>query len=376
MSDRLGDRANEMSDRLGDRANETSDRLGDRANETSDPLGNRTATERRTTHPPLTPRDTQRLAEGVLDEVAKAIVGKRAALERVLAGILAGGHILLEDFPGVAKTLMATSFARVVGIEFSRIQFTPDLLPADITGSYVYDQARHEFEFRPGPLFANLVLGDEINRAPPKTQAALLEAMQEHQVSIENETHALEPPFIVIATQNPIEYEGTYPLPEAQLDRFMLRVRIGYPEKDDEWDIIERRISRRSDDVSLDQVVDAATVIGMQQSLEEVHVDGEVGRYLVSIVRATRTHPDVQIGASPRGALALLKLSRARAVLRGRDFVTPEDVKDVAVPALGHRLSLRPELWVRRVGGDEVVLGLLDSVPAPSVPHDAGKALR
>jgi MoxR-like ATPase len=365
-----------MSDRLGDRANETSDRLGDRANETSDPPGNRTATERRTTHPPLTPRDTQRLAEGVLDEVAKAIVGKRAALERVLAGILAGGHILLEDFPGVAKTLMATSFARVVGIEFSRIQFTPDLLPADITGSYVYDQARHEFEFRPGPLFANLVLGDEINRAPPKTQAALLEAMQEHQVSIENETHALEPPFIVIATQNPIEYEGTYPLPEAQLDRFMLRVRIGYPEKDDEWDIIERRISRRSDDVSLDQVVDAATVIGMQQSLEEVHVDGEVGRYLVSIVRATRTHPDVQIGASPRGALALLKLSRARAVLRGRDFVTPEDVKDVAVPALGHRLSLRPELWVRRVGGDEVVLGLLDSVPAPSVPHDAGKALR
>ncbi len=319
----------------------------------------------------LTLEETRRLSESVLDEVEKAIVGKRGALELVLSGALAGGHVLLEDFPGVAKTLMAVSFARVVGISFSRIQFTPDLLPADITGSFVYDQRENLFEFRQGPLFANLVLGDEINRAPPKTQAALLEAMQEGQVSVENETYRLTPPFLVMATQNPIEYEGTYPLPEAQLDRFMLRVRIGYPERDDEWKILSRRIERRADEVRLEQVVDSAMLTGMQRSLETVHVEESVGRYLVDIVRATRLDQDVQIGASPRGALALLKLSRARAVLSGRDFVTPEDVKDVAIPALGHRLSLRPELWVRQVGGDDVVRRLLDSVPAPSVEPGA-----
>ncbi len=301
----------------------------------------------------------------MLDEVERVVVGKRAALEQVLLGVVARGHVLLEDNPGLGKTLVARSFAQALGLEFRRVQFTPDLLPSDITGSYVYDQRDQKFEFRQGPLFTNLLLADEINRTPPKTQAALLEVMQEMQVSVEGTTFLLDPPFAVLATQNPIEYEGTYPLPEAQLDRFLLRVRMGYPARDDEGEMLRRRMSRRTDDVTVDQVVDKQQLIQVQEALETVHVDDGVTMYFVDLVEATRQHPQVLVGASPRGALALLKLSRGRALLDGRDYVTPQDVKDVAVPALGHRLTLRPETWVRRLTGDDVVAGILDTVPTP-----------
>jgi MoxR-like ATPase len=314
---------------------------------------------------------TRDLSSHVLDEVQKAIVGKRDALEMVLLGILSGGHILLEDFPGLAKTLIASCFAKTMGIDFNRIQFTPDLLPGDITGGFIYDQRDARFEFRKGPLFTNLLLGDEINRAPPKTQAALLEAMQERQVTVEGSTYQLDAPFIVIATQNPIEYEGTYPLPEAQLDRFMLRVGIGYPTADEEWEILDRRIERREDDVHLQQIVDAAGLLAMQASLERVFLSENVGRYIVALVTATRTDPEVQVGASPRGAIAVMKLSRAKAVVAGRDFVTPDDVKSVTVAALSHRLTLRPELWVRRVTGEQVVSRIVDRVPTPATEEDA-----
>ncbi len=319
---------------------------------------------------PLSLERTRDLALAALAEVGKVIVGKRDVLEGVLLGILGRGHILLEDFPGLAKTLIARCFADVLGIGFRRIQFTPDLLPSDITGSYIYDQRRGVFELREGPLFTNLLLGDEINRAPPKTQAAMLEAMQEGQVTIEEQTHVLREPFVVIATENPIEYEGTYPLPEAQLDRFMLRLGIGYPERDEEWEILRRRIERRRDEAALEVVVDADALIAMQRSLEDVHVSEAVGRYIVDVVAGTRSHPDVRVGSSPRGALAILKLARGRAMLEGRDFVTPEDVKAVAVPALCHRVALRPELWVRRVRPEDVVAEVLERVPAPP-PVDA-----
>jgi MoxR-like ATPase len=317
---------------------------------------------------------TRGAAEAVLDEVGRVIVGKREVLQLVLLGILARGHILLEDFPGLAKTLIARCFAQAIGIRFNRIQFTPDLLPADITGSLVYDQGRGSFEFRPGPVFANLLLGDEINRAPPKTQAALLEAMQEGQVTVEDTTHILEQPFVVIATQNPIEYEGTYPLPEAQLDRFMLRVDVGYPEREQEWEILRRRLDRRRDDVSLRAVIDGAELLRMQDSLEEVYVGEGIGHYIVDLVAATRTDPDVAVGASPRGALAVLKLARGSALLHGRDFVTPEDVKRVAVAALGHRLTLRPELWVKRVSGRDVVARVVRQVPTPPTEPEQARA--
>jgi MoxR-like ATPase len=306
-------------------------------------------------------------SQEILDEVEKAIVGKRDVLELVLMGMLAEGHVLLEDYPGLAKTLVARSFSEAIGIDFNRIQFTPDLLPADITGSSIYDQRNARFDFRKGPVFTNLLLGDEINRAPPKTQAALLEAMQEGQVSAEGVTYPLDPPFIVIATENPIEYEGTYPLPEAQLDRFMLRIGIGYPDRDDEWEILKRRIERRHDAVKITSVVDGPQLLEMQQGIEQVYVGPSVGYYIVDLVTATRESSEVQVGASPRGALALLKLSRCRAVMKARDFVTPDDVKHVAVAALGHRLTLRPELWVRRISGDDVVRGLLDKVPTPPI---------
>jgi MoxR-like ATPase len=302
----------------------------------------------------------------VLDEVERAIVGKRQALELVLLGFLADGHVLLEDYPGLAKTLIARSFAQVTDLRFTRIQFTPDLMPSDVTGSSIYNQRTADFEFRPGPIFTNLLLGDEINRAPPKTQAALLEAMQERQVTIEGTTHPLEPPFLVIATQNPIEYEGTYPLPEAQLDRFLLRAGVGYPGREHEWEVLERRIERSVDEVELDQVVDRPTLLEMQAAVEDVHVAESVGYYIVDIVAATRGSSRVQVGASPRGSLALLKLARCRAALDGRDYVTPDDVKAVAVPALGHRLMLRPELWVQRVSPDDIVRQALDSVPTPA----------
>jgi MoxR-like ATPase len=313
----------------------------------------------------VTTDELARQADRILDEVERAVIGKREALELVLLGILADGHVLIEDFPGLAKTLTARAFAQVTSIGFTRVQFTPDLMPSDVTGSAIYNQREGDFEFRPGPIFTNLLLADEINRAPPKTQAALLEAMQERQVTIEGSTHLLAPPFLVLATQNPIEYEGTYPLPEAQLDRFMLRIGVGYPEREDEWQVLERRLERSVDEVELEPMVSRDELIEMQRALEQVHVDRSVGLYMVDLVAATRDAPGVQVGASPRGSLALLKLSRGHAALRGRDYVTPEDVKAVAVPALGHRLSLRPELWVQRLRPDDIVAELLGRVPTP-----------
>jgi MoxR-like ATPase len=311
--------------------------------------------------------------ERIFAEVERAVVGKRDALELVLLGILADGHILLEDFPGLAKTLIARSFAQVCDMGFARIQFTPDLMPSDITGSSVYDQREADFEFRPGPIFTHLLLGDEINRAPPKTQAALLEAMQERQVTTEGTTRALEPPFLVIATQNPIEYEGTYPLPEAQLDRFLLRVGIGYPGREDEWRMLERRLERAEDEIRLEPVTDRAGVLELQRAIEQVHVSEAIGYYVVDLVASTRASGRVQVGSSPRGTLAVMKLARAHAALRGRDFVTPEDVKDVAVPALAHRLMLRPELWVQRIRPDDVVRESLQTVPTPIAEDVVGR---
>jgi len=305
-------------------------------------------------------------AAAVLDEVERAVVGKRERLQLVLAGLLADGHVLLEDVPGLAKTLTARSFAEVTGLRFARVQFTPDLLPSDVTGSSIWNQRDAEFAFRAGPIFTNILLADEINRAPPKTQAALLEAMQERQVSTDGETRVLEPPFLVLATQNPIEYEGTYPLPEAQLDRFLLRTGFGYPTADAEWEMLERRLERGVDEVELRSVVDRETLLAMQRAVEGVHVDESVGRYVVDLVAATRESQSVSVGSSPRGSLALVKLSRCRAALDGRDFVTPDDVKSVAIPALAHRLVLRPELWVQRRSGEDVVREILDQVRTPA----------
>jgi MoxR-like ATPase len=308
---------------------------------------------------------------GILDEVERAVVGKREMLELLLLAILCDGHVLIEDLPGLAKTLTARSFARVTGLSFQRIQFTPDLMPSDVTGASIYNQKTAEFVFREGPVFANLLLGDEINRAPAKTQSALLEAMQERQVTTEGTTRRLPRPFLVIATQNPIEYEGTYPLPEAQLDRFLIRLRLGYPSGDHEVAILRARIERAEDEVRLEPVVDAATLSRMQAGVEQVHVAESITRYVVALVEATRTSARLQVGASPRGSLALLKLSRARAAMDGRDYVVPDDVKSAAVPALAHRLVLRPELWVQRIRAEAVIEECLASVPAPSAEDAA-----
>ena len=307
-----------------------------------------------------------RLAGAVLDSVGSVVVGKRDSLELVLAGILAGGHVLLEDLPGLGKTLTARSFAQALGLDFRRLQFTPDLLPADVTGSFLYDQRKGDFAFRAGPVFTNMLLADEINRTPPKTQAALLEAMQEKQVSVEGVTYRLDPPFHVLATANPIEYEGTYPLPEAQLDRFMLRVSFGYPTQDEEWEVLRRRMTRKQEEAQLAPVVDARRLLAMQAALEQVVVEDSIGRYIVSLTAATREHASALVGSSPRGSLALLLLARARAVMDGRDYVVPEDVKHVAVPALAHRITLRPEMWLRRVDPSFVVQEVLQAVPAPA----------
>jgi MoxR-like ATPase len=309
--------------------------------------------------------ETRARSDRILAEVERAVVGKREPLELILLGILADGHVLIEDFPGLAKTLIARSFAQVTSMRFSRIQFTPDLMPGDVTGSSIFNQRTGDFEFRPGPIFANLLLADEINRAPPKTQAALLEAMQERQVTIEGSTNPLERPFIVLATQNPIEFEGTYPLPEAQLDRFVARIGVGYPARDDEWQVLVRRLERGEDEIELNAVVDGETLVSMQRSLEDVHVSESIGLYMVDVVAATRASARLQVGSSPRGTLALLKLARGKAMLEGRDYVTPEDVKAVAVPALAHRLTLRPELWVQRISGDQIVREALATVPTP-----------
>ncbi|HKI22942.1 MAG TPA: MoxR family ATPase [Gaiellaceae bacterium] len=310
----------------------------------------------------------------ILGEVERAVVGKRDALELVLLGLLADGHVLIEDYPGLAKTLIARSFAQVTSMEFARIQFTPDLMPSDVTGASIFDQRTTEFEFRPGPIFTNLLLADEINRAPPKTQAALLEAMQERQVTSEGVTRPLDRPFLVLATQNPIEYEGTYPLPEAQLDRFLLRISVGYPDRDQEWRIVERRVERETDEVVLGPVVDREELLQLQGALEGVHIAVSVGYYIVDVVAATRSAAAIEVGSSPRGTLAILKLARGRALMDGRDFVTPDDVKAVAVPALAHRLTLRPELWVQRIPAEQVVRDILEQVPTPAaedVPQTA-----
>jgi MoxR-like ATPase len=310
------------------------------------------------------------LAERILDEVERAVLGKRDALELILLAMLADGHVLIEDNPGLAKTLIARSFAAVTGLRFARVQFTPDLMPSDITGASIFDQKASAFEFRPGPIFTNILLTDEINRAPPKTQSALLEAMQERQVTSDDRTRSLEAPFLVLATQNPIEYEGTYPLPEAQLDRFLVRVAVGYPSREDEWEMLARRAARGADDVELRAIVTRELFLGMQRTVELVHVSDSVGHYIVDLVAATRAHASAQVGASPRGTLALLKLARARAVLRGRDYITPDDVKQVALPALAHRILLQPELWVQHVQGVDVVRSCLQSVPVPTAELD------
>jgi len=311
--------------------------------------------------------DVASQARGVIDEVSKAIVGKQAVLENVMVGILAGGHILFEDFPGLAKTLIARSFAQALGIQFKRIQFTPDLLPSDITGSHIFDRDSGEFHLALGPIFANVVLADEINRATPKTQSALLEAMQEFQVTIGGETEPLPSPFTVIATQNPIEYEGTFPLPEAQLDRFIMRLAVGYPDHDGEVEILRRRRARMVDEISLQAATDAKGLLAMHAAVEGVHVDSDIESYIVSIVELTRSDPSVYVGASPRGSLALLKLSRAKAALAGRDYVLPDDVKSLAVPTLVHRLILSPELWSKRITPTDIVEGILRTVPVPKV---------
>lgn len=309
---------------------------------------------------------TSRLAGDVLAEVDRAVVGKSDELALVLCGVLAGGHVLLEDLPGLGKTLAARSFAQTLGLEFTRAQFTPDLLPADLTGSFVFDQRVAEFVFRRGPLFTGLLLADEINRTPPKTQAALLEAMQERQITVEGETFELDPPFVVLATANPVEYEGTYPLPEAQLDRFLLRISFGYPSPQEEWEVLSRRIQRGEEAQELNTIVDADTLLAMQSAVETVVVDEDVGRYCVKLAVATREHSHVQIGASPRGALALLLCSRAYAVIAGRDYVTPEDVKAVAPSVLPHRITVKPELWLTKATGDTVTAEVLASVPTPT----------
>ena len=313
----------------------------------------------------MNPRETAALSRRVLDHIETVVVGRRHALEMVLLGILGRGHVLIEDVPGLGKTLMARCFSEALDLSFARVQFTPDLLPSDLTGLSVFDQSTGRFDFRPGPVFTQLLLADEINRTPPKTQAALLEAMAEEQVSSDGETRPLPQPFIVLATDNPIEYEGTYALPEAQLDRFLLRVRLGYLAPAEEQEVLARRLRRGSEPPKIASVVDAATVLAMRESLEGVEVEPVILRYVVELVDATRAHPQVTVGASPRGGLAVVALARGQAMLEGRDYVTPEDVKQVAVPALAHRLSLRPELWVRRVTGDDVVAEILAGVAAP-----------
>jgi MoxR-like ATPase len=316
-------------------------------------------------------RDLADTCASVIEEVSRVVVGKHSVLEKLMTAFLAGGHVLMEDYPGLAKTLIAKSFAATLGISFKRIQFTPDLLPADITGGYIYDRSESRFILRQGPIFANIVLADEINRASPRTQSALLEAMQEYQVTLEGETMKVPQPFIVIATQNPIEYEGTFPLPEAQLDRFMIRLSVGYPTREEEEEILKRRMQRKSDELELNMIAGVDTLIAMRQTVENIQVDPDILRYMVDLVDRTRTQRQVAVGSSPRGALALLKLTRAWAALKGRSYVLPDDVKLFAKPALCHRLILQPDLWTTPQAADQTVDEILQSTPVPVV-DDAG----
>ena len=308
----------------------------------------------------------------IIAEVEHAVVGKRELLKMMVAAFLAsGGHVLLEDYPGLAKTLIANSFATVLGLSFKRIQFTPDLLPGDITGGYIYDRSQNQFSLRKGPIFAHIILADEINRASPRTQSALLEAMQEYQVTLEGETMKLPEPYIVVATQNPIEYEGTFPLPEAQLDRFIMKLSVGYPTPQDEQEIIHRRRERRQDAVQLEPVVDAGILMEMRQAVETVHLDKDIEAYTVQIVSETRNHRKVAVGASPRATLALLKLTRAWAAMHGRAYVLPDDVKLFARPVLIHRLILEPDLWSDRQAADEVIAEVQRRVAVPVITDQA-----
>ena len=305
------------------------------------------------------------LAETVVAEVERAVVGKTELLNHLLACFLAGGHVLLEDYPGLGKTLIAKSLASALGLEFRRIQFTPDLLPADITGTYVFSRNSDSFELRRGPIFTNILLGDEINRASPRTQSALLESMQEYQVTLEGESIRLPDPFVVIATQNPIEYEGTFPLPEAQLDRFMMRLQVGYPSIEQEQEILNRRRTRQSEELLITQVVRPEQLVAARQAVEAIHVDSDIEHYIVQLASATRRDPRVAVGASPRGALALMKSSRAWAAIQGRNYVLPDDVKRLAKPALIHRLLLQPEFWLKRSAPEDVIEASLAAVPVP-----------
>lgn len=307
------------------------------------------------------------VCQKIISQVGTVIVGKRPVLEKVLLAVLTNSHILFEDYPGLAKTLLAKSLAMSTGCNFSRVQFTPDLLPADITGTYVYNVKSGEFELRKGPVFTNILLADEINRAPPKTQAALLEAMQERQTTLDGKTHQLDNPFMVIATQNPIEYEGVYPLPEAQLDRFLVKLQLGYPNKDEEVEIMRRRMARGQEDVVLDPVADAQTLLSLQKTVESIHVDDDVLGYITNIVQATRSQRQIEVGASPRGSLAIFKLSRARAVFHGRDYVIPDDVKEVVEAALVHRLIMKGDSWVKGTDPSQVLNEILKTIPVPKV---------
>lgn len=307
----------------------------------------------------------QRFGQRIIQEVERAIVGKRPQLEKVLVALLANGHVLLEDYPGLAKTLMAKSFATALGLEFKRIQFTPDLLPSDITGSYVYHREQNQFELRHGPIFANIILADEINRASPKTQSALLEAMQEQQVTVEGETLPLPQPFLVIATQNPLEYEGTFPLPEAQLDRFLLKLSIGYPSPEEEQEILHRRQQRQQEALTLNPVTDGAELLAIRELIEQIYVHADLQRYIVDIVSRTRRDAQITVGASPRGSLALLNLARVQAALAGREYALPDDIKAFAIPALAHRLMLDPGLWLKPYVADEILNTIIKNTPVP-----------
>ena len=306
------------------------------------------------------------LSERVIKEVEKAVVGKREVLQLMMAAFLSsGGHILLEDYPGLAKTLIANSFSMALGMQFKRIQFTPDLLPGDITGGYVFESDQNRFMLRKGPIFTNILLADEINRASPKTQSALLEAMQEYQVTLEGETLPLPDPFIVIATQNPIEYEGTFPLPEAQLDRFMVKLSIGYPTAEEEDEILKRRAERKKDVVALEAIISSETFLAMRATVEGVYVDADVRRYMVDLAAKSRSHRQVSVGVSPRGSLALLKLTRAWAAIQGRNYVIPDDIKQFIQPALSHRIILEPSLWDIKKSENTVIAEVTQSVPVP-----------
>jgi len=311
--------------------------------------------------------DVRLLAGRIREAVHTAVVGRDVAVEEVLTALVADGHILLEDLPGLGKTLIAKSFAAALGLEFQRVQFTADLLPHDITGGEMLEASGGGFEFRRGPIFTNILLADEINRAPPKVQSALLEAMQEYQVTSERSTYPLLRPFLVLATENPLELEGTYPLPEAQVDRFLIRLQIGYPTPEEERSILERRRARKAETAEVPRVADPERFLALQHAVEEVTLDPSLAGYIVDLVRATRRDARAEVGASPRGSLALQKLSRARALLEGRDFVVPDDIKAFAIPALAHRVLVKPEPWIRGIRGPDIVRTALDSTTVPKL---------